>query len=203
MPKKIIVVDLDGTLLSTNTFHKWIIFLFRKSLYINPFHSIQILFILAQRLLKQITHKEMKYKILKISQKENYTYYIASFIESLNKYLNQDVLSHVQEENSLTILATAAPALYANAIASKYNIDYCSATPSIFSNIWYENIKEKKKENLQELLDHLNLKDIAIVISDHHDDLWIMEMATRVILVNPSEKTKNILQKTNIIQKLY
>jgi len=193
-----VVIDLDGTLLDTNTFHKWMLFLLKKSFLVSPLDTFKVLFVAFQRVLKQITHKEMKYKILKISEEGRYRPYITSFVQALEKYANQNVINFVDDTNSITILATAAPSLYATHIAKLYRFTHCIATPSTSKSEWFETIKEKKAEALSTLLDSLHVKKCDIVISDHHDDISIMHLANEVFLVNPSQKTELLVKDANI-----
>ena len=195
---KVIVVDLDGTLVNVNTFHKWMIFLFKKSLSHNLLDSIKILKIISLRLVKLNTHKQMKYRILQISENTRYKNYIDEFVNELETYINNEVLEYTKENNTITILATAAPALYAESIANKYAFTYCLATPETSTKKWFENIKERKRESLEKLLNVEQLTKVDIVLSDHHDDIPIMEMAESVFLVNASLDTKAILKKDGL-----
>ena len=201
MENKVIVIDLDGTLLNVNTFHKWFIFLFKKTLFINPIDSLKILFIALRRILKVIEHKDMKYKILKISESKKYTVHVDEFVSTLDIYLNKEVFSYIKEEN-ITILATAAPSLYTQTIAKKYNLNYSICTPPSSQEEWYENIREEKKESLKELLNILNIRKIDRVISDHYDDIPIMEMAEKTLLVNASLKTQNLIRNNKNIRNI-
>ena len=198
MSRNIIVIDLDGTLLNVNTFHKWIIFLFKKSLVYNPIHSIGIIYYSLLRIVKIITHTQLKFNILKISENSYYASYIDIFVEKLNIYLNEDVIKFIQKENITSILATAAPELYAHSIAKKYMFTYCLATLKTSELNWYENIKEKKKKSLEDLLTEIGETDINIVLSDHYDDIPIMKMANKVYLVNGSLSTKQKLEDKKI-----
>ncbi len=199
MPK-VIVVDLDGTLLSVNTFHKWMIFLFKKSLLKNPLDSVKILAIIAFRLIKVYNHKEMKYRILQISEATRYKKYLDEFVDELDAHLNDEVLQLIKENDVISVLATAAPSLYARRVADRYGFIHCVATPESSAQIWFENIKEKKRESLEKLLDSIEIKEVDIVLSDHHDDIPIMEMAKKVYLVNASHETRTLIRQNERLQ---
>jgi len=198
MRPKIVVIDLDGTLLDTNTFHKWLLFLFKKSLIKNPIDSVKIVSTILWRLSKKISHKEMKYKILKISEKSYYQGYLIEFVESISKYLNKNVFNYLQDKNSIYILATAAPDLYASHIAKKYNFDHCIATPSTDIEPWDENIRIEKQKNLKLLLESLKVEKANIVITDHHDDIPILALGIERLLVNPSQLSEEKIKENNI-----
>lgn len=200
MSPYIVVVDLDGTLISTNSFHKWMIYLFKKTLIYNLFDTVKILYIVFLRIFKIITHSQMKYKILSISESLRYSDIVDDFIEQLDTYINQEVLKFTKNtgQNQINILATAAPEIYAKRIASKYGFQYCISTPAISKNNWYENIRDRKRKTLKNLLNTLNLNYIDIVLSDHHDDIAIMKLAKKIYLVNATKRTKNFLKENQL-----
>ncbi len=196
--KNVRVVDLDGTLYNTNTFHRWLTFTFKKSLLTNPKQASLIVLYSLQRLLKKITHADLKYRILKLTEHYDEKI-IIEFTDSLDKYKNKKVLDFLGNSETVYILSTAAPELYASEISRKHHFDYCVATPSTTAEIWYENIRGEKLKNTQDMLKEKKLNSIIeIMITDHHDDLPIMKLASQVILVNSSEKTKKILQNNNV-----
>jgi phosphoserine phosphatase len=191
MKPKINVIDLDGTLLNTNTFHKWMFFLLKKSFLNHPQDSLKLIYIALLRLVKQITHTQMKYKILQISEAQHYQKYIDDFVGTLDIYLNKEVLKFIKNDDTINILATAAPELYAKNIAKLYGFEFCLATPSTNTKHWYENIRDNKKNSLLTLMNSMKIDKVDIVITDHHDDIPIMLLAKSVILVNSSFETKN------------
>ena len=200
MDKKVIVIDLDGTFMLTNTFHQWIKFLFKEEL--KKFHFItlsKILKIMLLRFLKYIDHSQMKYKILKISENNMEHKQIHLFVHSLDKYLNNNILDMLSNKTDTFILATAAPMQYANYIKRIYYFDYVIATGYTSDNAWTENIRKNKQMNLKNLLntEGLNHK-IDILFTDHHDDLALMYDAHITYLVNPSKETKIHIRNAGI-----
>lgn len=192
------VVDLDGTLYNTNTFHRWLAFTFRKSLLTNPKQASLIVLYSLQRLLKKVTHADFKYKILKITEHYDADF-IAEFTDSLEKYQNKKVIDFLGRSETVCILATAAPELYAGEISHRHHFDYCVATPSTTAAAWYENIRGEKLRHTQRILREKNLNPaLEIMLSDHYDDLPIMKLARKVVLINASAKTKHILKENNI-----
>jgi len=202
MKPEINVIDLDGTLLRTNTFHKWMLFLLKKSFFKYPQDSLKLIYIASLRLSKQITHTQMKYKVLQISEAQHFKKYIDDFVGTLDIYLNNEVLKFVKNDNTINILATAAPELYANKIADIYGFEYCLATPSTNNKQWYENIREKKKNTLLTLMNSMKIDKVDIVITDHHDDIPIMKLANQILLVAPSKQTIQLLEKNIINQDI-
>jgi len=200
LDKTIIVIDLDGTFVNVNTFHKWMKFVFFEAL--KKFHFIsviQILKIVFLRYLKYIDHSEMKYSILKISENITSEKQIITFVRSLNTYVNHTILKTMKDELSITILATAAPILYAQTIKEIYQFDYVIATGNTDEIEWKENIREEKKTNLISLLEKYSLgNQISILYTDHHDDLPLMKFSDLTYLVNASNETIKLTLDANI-----
>jgi phosphoserine phosphatase len=113
--------------------------------------------------------------------------------------VNQKILHIVQDNTSTTILATAAPLLYAQGIKEKYHFDFVIATANTIASPWQENIREIKAKNVKNLFNEKNLdtKD-AILYTDHHDDMPLMNIVSLTYLVNSENITIDILKGTNI-----
>ena len=203
MSKKIIVIDLDGTFVSVNTFHKWMIFVtilaFKKLRFIS---LLNILKIILLRAIKKINHAQMKVAILKISEKFIKNKDIKNFVQSLDKYVHQDILKRLDKDNTINILATGAPQIYAQEIKEKYGFDYEISTPPTTIKPWKENLKEEKKKNLLALLERENLTSkVESLYTDHHDDLPLMVYAEFTYLVNASEETLKKIKNAKIALK--
>ena len=152
MKKKVLVVDLDGTLFKINTFHYFIRYLILYS--IKNFNLVLLVKIggaLIFRTLKISSHAKMKYDILKsIATKKNIDY--QNFVSSIS--LKKRDISILNDSSfDIKILATAAPTCYATIIAKNEALDECLGTnfpDSIFDND-YDNIKEVKKKAIPSL----------------------------------------------------
>ena len=200
MKNKVLVVDLDGTLFTINTFHyfiKYLIFYslknFRIILLLGIIHSLTL------RVLKLFSHAEMKFKILKlISQEKNINY--KEFVDSIsNKMRSLDLL----KDKSFTtkILATAAPSCYANIIANQNQFDVCLGTEFPISkfDVNFENIKEVKKKNVMAYLGTIGIDKINIFITDHLDDLPLMKISEKNIIFNPTDNMSAVLEENLIL----
>lgn len=200
MKNKVLVVDLDGTLFTINTFHHFIRYLifyslknFRIILLLGIIHSLTL------RVLKLFSHAEMKFKILKlISQEKNINY--KEFVDSIsNKMRSLDLL----KDKSFTtkILATAAPSCYANIIANQNQFDVCLGTEFPISkfDVNFENIKEVKKKNVMAYLGTIGIDKINIFITDHLDDLPLMKISEKNIIFNPTDNMSAVLEENLIL----
>lgn len=203
MNKRVLVVDLDGTLYSINTFHffiKYLLLFGVKKLKVVLFAMIVV--IVSMRLLRLISHSQMKYKILlNIKNRTDIDY--KAFVDRLNKH-KHSLHSLNKNEYDIKILATAAPSCYANIIANNNNFDYCSATnfPEGRYSSDFENIKEVKKINVMKILNDQHILKIEAIITDHLDDLPLMKVSNHVIIVNPSNELIKQLSGHNIQFKI-
>lgn len=198
------MIDLDGTFVNVNTFHQWMKFLFIEEL--KKFHILTLLNILRHALLRYLKltdHAQMKFSILSISEQKTDQEQIEKFVKSLHAYVNPTILDILSKKESITILATAAPAIYANTIQNIYDFDHIIATPETNYEPWEENIREIKKRNLMSLMEEHSLGEkISILYTDHHDDLSLMKESDFTYLVNPSETTKSIVSEAKIIYEI-
>ena len=203
MNKKIII-DLDGTFVSVNTFHKWMKFLFTEALKKFQLTSaIKILIIITLRAMQRIDHTKMKQMILEISEKNIHQKQITQFVAQLNPYVNKNLLAILQNTSNTTILATAAPLLYAQSIKEFYHFDFVLATNTTTQLPWQENIRETKAQNVKKLFEiHSWDTKKSILYTDHHDDLPLMHLVYATYLVNASEKTKMLTHNANITVKI-
>jgi len=200
LDKKIILIDLDGTFVNVNTFHKWMKFLFIEA--VKKFQVvsvIKILTIVALRYTKRINHAEMKYRILEISEKIITQEQITQFVHTLTPNVNQTLLNIIQDNHTTTILATAAPLFYVQSIKKMYHFDFVVATDDIGHSPWQENIREIKAQNIKNLFTEkgFDTKD-AVLYTDHHDDMPLMHIVSCTYLINASEKTKQFVDSTDI-----
>jgi phosphoserine phosphatase len=200
--KRLVLCDLDGTLVSCNTFHKWLKYT-AKNYLINfkIIKFIKIIFYSFLRLIRLITHKELKIQILKISQNED-DLFVDNFVKNILIFLNLKVIKLLEtyfQENYHVIMITAAPEVYANKIGKKIGFDMVIASPNHNGdkNNWQENIREQKLISLNNNIDISQFESIE-VLSDHYDDLPILKIATKCILVSPSKKTIEFVKKAGI-----
>lgn len=199
MKKRVIVVDLDGTLYTINTFHYFIKFLIGYSLKnFNMILLLKIVWAAMARLFRMTTHAQMKYDILQsIATIGDIEY--SKFVEQISsKKRNIAILKDLHFDTK--ILATAAPSCYADIIAKKEMFDVSLATEFIAAGFYkeFENIREVKKESVLNYLHSNGLSEIDILVTDHIDDLPLMKLAKRNILVSPSIEFKSQLEQHQI-----
>ena len=176
-----IIIDLDGTLLRTNTFSDYILYSCCQSLRSFRLDLVFLLLLFSLlRKLRIISHARMKYLILRhtttFMQQHDLLH---SFVTRELSHENPTVISllhHYATQSYLTILATAAPSLYAELIASHYHFDHCLATPpaTIPYASWRENKQQEKLLSVQKTLTSANA-EISVVITEHSDDQPLLD----------------------------
>ena len=120
-------------------------------------------------------------------------------MNSLDASVNLSVKKQLNRNDCISILATAAPILYAKKIQEVYHFDYVIATGSTEEKKWKENIRDEKKKNVLALLNTLVSENkISELYTDHQDDLPLMKCSEYTYLVNANEKTKIIVKENNI-----
>jgi len=197
LKRKVLVVDLDGTLFKINTFHYFIKYLFFKCVLSYNFRLLFQLFVaLSSRLFR--THAEMKYQVLKLLKHRTDIDYL-DFLNTI--YIKKRELTILKDETfDIKILATAAPSCYAKIIAKKEQFDVCLGTdfPDSNFNSTFENSRKVKKENVMHYLKGKNLNEIDALVTDHIDDLDLMKLAKRTIIIAPSKNLLNQLKQFSI-----
>lgn len=195
--KKVLVVDLDGTLYSINTFHYFLRFIITYNL--RKFKILSLLKIsisMMFRIFKITSHSRMKYEILKVVNDAQIDY--AKFVVNIDKFKKD--LKVDKTEFDMTILATAAPSCYANIIAKNENFNLCIATNFTTSNFndEFENSKEIKKNNVMNALMKKEIEKIDTLITDHIDDLPLMKVSIKNKIVSPDKNMEAQLKKHRI-----
>ncbi len=199
MKKKVLVVDLDGTLYSINTFRYFIKYILRNS--VNRYDIVllmKVLLTMASRLFNIISHSKMKYNILNAIKEKDYIGY-QKFVSSIS-FSKRSIPLINDKDFDIKILATAAPSCYANIIAKNEGFNLCLGTEfsdRSFSDK-FENIREVKKKNVMHYLSKKGIHEIDVFITDHIDDLPLIKLTKKNIIINPSELMKKEL-KQNLI----
>ncbi|PIA78075.1 hypothetical protein BFR04_07540 [Gaetbulibacter sp. 4G1] len=197
MKKKVLVVDLDKTLFSINTFHHFIKYLAFKSIKeVNVLFLFKLGLALSSRLF--LTHAKMKFYVLNII-KDRTDIDFNHFVNTISTKKRE--LSILQDSSfDIKILATAAPSCYANIIAKNNSFHICLGTD--FSNSTFkssfENSKITKKENVMDYLSKSNINHIDVMVTDSIDDMPLIKLAKRNVIVNPSENFKKQLKQKSI-----
>ncbi|MGE5943839.1 MAG: hypothetical protein ACM31G_05820 [Flavobacteriales bacterium] len=139
----------------------------------------------------------MKYIILKVIEPYKLDYH--KFLDGIEKY-KRNIEEMYNPKFGVKILATAAPSCYSDIIAKKERFDICLGTkfPIKLYNTDYENKGEVKKKNVFQYLKSVGGQHIDTLVTDHLDDLPLINMAINNIIYNPTQFMKEELS-TNAI----
>lgn len=202
--RKALAIDLDGTLLNSNSFQDYLSYCGTVALHSFKLGiAFSILWWVTLRKLRLISHSRMKYALLrKTASFMSREGYLDLFVEQELTRINTSVrqlMEPYRNRGYLLILSTASPALYAHPIAENLSIDLCCATllPSeVVIGEWKECVKEQKVEALRRML-QVHKAELKVVITDHYDDLPLLNYNTegRNIVVNASSQTRQFLAK--------
>lgn len=198
--KQAVVVDLDGTLLKTNTFSDYIAYSFSQAVREGQAGlAFRLLWLSLKRKLRLIPHAELKQGVLSASSAFMEPR-LDDFVRRELKYLNTELLTYLQSLADVSlVLATSAPESYSSLISNQSGFEICLATATDEP----ENRGEEKARRVADWLQHQHLT-LQLVVTDHFDDRPLLELCDRRLLVNPSRKTLQRLSglKFEIFEKI-
>lgn len=209
MKQAFVIVDLDGTFVSCNSFHLWIRFIWKKSFSTLPFiATIELNFFLLKLFLLRkcsiLDHSNFKKEIQILWSKFFSDYKKKLLLEKFNDELDQFVSKNIHDEllalsnrSNKIILATAAPSEYAKPFSSRYSFFHsCLSTPSANDLTWFDNIRKKKKDCVtQTFSSDIKNSDEIILFTDHSDDLPLIYICETVYLFHPLCEEINDLRR--------
>lgn len=191
----LVVVDLDGTYISANTFKIFMscglcMLFLKKEIYTLAY----VLWLLLLRKLRLLSHRTLKFKVFPLfSNDENLK---DLFIRRVAPLVNQKVkriIDSYRASGCRILLATAAADTYISWI---WDGDY-QGTCMTNNPDRLENRGEMKLSNVLKYVSDNNLK-LQTVITDHSDDLPLLKQGAENILVKPSEKSTRIIINNNV-----
>ncbi len=202
-----LIIDLDGTLLQTNTFRDYLSFCGKSALHVFRFDLVFFIsFWVLMRKVRLVSHSAMKRRLMQrtyrfMLQKGRLDAFVEAELLLVNPRVKEEVERH-RNRGHLLVLATAAPAFYAKPIADNMRLDATLATllaSDVVIGEWHENVGTMKAATLQNFL-HQHHTDIDAIITDHSDDLPILKLhpAGPNWMVSPSPQTEALLKKENI-----
>lgn len=187
-------VDLDGTLITGNSLHLYIICGLRRSLARLKFwRTLRILGALALRKLGIWSHLSMKRSVLKtIEPDERLMADFKARFEAMKSPIVSDLILMARSEGTTILLATAAPETY---ISRVWDGNYV-ATDALSQ---CECRGEEKKRRVLEFATQCGLM-LDTVVTDHYDDLPLMavESVKNRYLVDPSAKTLELIGNMDV-----
>jgi HAD superfamily phosphoserine phosphatase-like hydrolase len=196
---RLAVFDLDGTLIAGNSFHLWLLALLRWSLLTGRWlFTARLLVPVLARALRRISHLELKRRVIRLSLTVP-SAVGATFAQSLYRRVRPELLAcmarHKQQAMTV-VIATAAPEVYLDGFARLCGADTLVGTNSLLSADWQENLRERKVQSLKERFGAD--MELAVVYSDHSDDLPLLRRAQQAVIVCPSPKQWQLIQTSGV-----
>lgn len=172
---KLLVVDLDGTLFRGNTLNLWVRTAFLRL--VRTGHAAGAVAVglwVILRKLRIVSHRRMKHALMRLTSSVGTPAVVEEFSAAVARGFSQEVMSLVEEhlsDNGKVVLATAAPDLYAAAVARKAGISLWVATPMTRRHDDYAECRgEAKLRAVLALTGPWSAYEEVTVVTDHADD---------------------------------
>ena len=172
---RVLFVDLDGTLTLDNSFHRFLIALWRHG---GPGTRLRILAGFGERVIRRGGHSRVRMKrrallaygalspAAKIATR-------TAVVGDVTRTLSGPVLDIIQcwrRSGGRVVLATAAPDCYSSDVVDAFEFDDLVATPTLVTKDWTETLGVEKARRCREWLT-VNAPAASVgVVTDHVDD---------------------------------
>ena len=197
--RTLVIVDLDGTLYSINTFEAWIFFYLKDSFKSGRWRIASLLiWFSVLRKLRLISHAMLKREVIKLSF-DVHESVLDSFVGLLKPYQNKYVIAALKAIDAGTnVLATAAPDFYASKLSGNTDFQMKVMTSSLIDSGWADC---RGFEKIKQITQHVDLGefDEIIFFTDHFDDIPLMKVSSRVVLVSPSSTTMRLVELEGLV----
>lgn len=198
--KLLIACDLDGTLISINSYRHWVI------------ASVLVALLTAQigylgrvfqsclgRLDGSLTRWDMKRMLIRSAADSGPLRWFSGrlFSKYVRLFTRRNVLAQIKKSSSpsaTTFMVTAAWEMYCNELLRLYGFDRVISTKTYDDE---ENIGINKVKSISKSI-NINNNYKIIVLTDHHDDIPLAKLASEVYLVSPTSRSINEFRKKNI-----
>lgn len=181
----IIVVDLDETLLTKNSFSAWALYCLKQAAFSNPILFFHLLFLITVRTLGLMSHLTFKKKMMLLLETSDWN---EIFALEMTNHINKTVLNKLKGyPNARFVLSTAAPIQYVRHIANMLPLRFESIFATRIEN--HQLINNFSLVKVMAFTQTYKDKKCDIFFTDHASDVPMMKMSSKVYLVNPSQKT--------------
>ena len=182
MDNTVYIIDLDGTLLTCNSFNRFVVWTVSTLGQRHKFaDTLRILLIVLGRKLRFYSHRAAKWRILEITKRHFLPLDYREFASYVTNYVRPFFYDLPQD--SVKNLATAAPEQYASEIADLLEFNYCIATRMTRTLKSYEETRRvHKKTEVRKLIEHTSsLQGRPLhFYTDHKDDTPLAEYVRKL-----------------------
>lgn len=195
---RVVAVDLDGTLIAGNSLRIYITEALRDMWLRKPLTALKIVGLILLRKLRLITHRKMKFDVLKcIEPTQQLRKRFTAQINLKRRQSVSEILDGYRRMGCTILLATAAPDIYISWI---WNESYV-ATPTANNPNRHECRATNKANAVRSFLGPNH--HLEAVLTDHYDDLELLAAkAVTNYLVAPDARTYNAVRLAGIPFKL-
>ena len=190
MTGTIYVVDLDGTLLKSNSFYFFLFIVLKRLMSKKIISFFYVLYRILLRKLKLIKHIDLlnTLQFFWIDQNlSNQLFFKKKLDQYLKKNIRLDLISFIEKikkNDDIIILSTAAAYEFSSLIFKKYKIfDKLHSTSSYGHKNQVHNKGINKVKKILNL--NKNLRYNIISFTDHIDDLPLIKISTTAYLFTP------------------
>ncbi|MDR0873714.1 MAG: haloacid dehalogenase-like hydrolase [Prevotellaceae bacterium] len=191
------IYDLDGTLISFNSFQYWLVFSFIAALFFFRIDYNWLIFkTTLQRVFGKIDRFTFKEKMMNFHEQNKDKKFIKCCNASFASFLKRKTKKSLLNKHEKSLLATAAPDCYVKYYVTKMNCFENYSASYIAKGILQENIGERKLQSTMQLIG--NKPHNIVLYTDHFDDVPLAQKACEVFLVCPADKTKQEYESLKI-----
>lgn len=183
--RSVLFVDLDGTLVLDNSFHRFLLAMWRHG---GIGSRVRLLGAAGERVLRRRVDPrvQMKRRALtafsRTSQRRRAAI-VGDVVDELCATVSAPVAAEVdrwRRRDAMVVLATAAPDCYAEPFAERLGLDGVIATPTVVDADWSEALGAIKRDRCLAWLQARGAVGAEIgVITDHVDDAALLGLADR------------------------
>jgi phosphoserine phosphatase len=201
-----LILDLDGTILSVNSFRRWVLHLVRARFpHLGAARRLRIagatVTALSARKMRLSGHEALKWRLQKLWQTAtdgDGGLSEKSFVEELMGFVRPEllpVLKAVAAGEVEAVLATAAAGDYAYQLGRSLGFAHVLATPPLRAFGEPSNVGERKREAVLGFIASRGWQDRPrILFTDHEDDLPLIRICQTVYWFG-SERARSAIQR--------
>jgi hypothetical protein len=201
-----LILDLDGTILSVNSFRRWVLHLMRARFpHLGPAQRVGIacatVIALSRRKMRLGGHEALKWRLQKLWQAAtdgDGGLSERGFVEELTGFVRPEllpVLKAVAAGEVDAVLATAAAGDYAYGLGQSLGFTHILATDPMRAASEPSNVGERKRQAVLDFIASRGWQDRPrILFTDHKDDLPLIRVCQTVYWFG-SDRERSAIQR--------